>query len=129
MIFAFAPLRAMACVACAVLTFAAHAAPDSEFREAVASYRAARYSEAFGKLMGLANRGDSDAARMVLFMHQYGPTLYGSYWDLNPDEILMFQQVAQLARQRAQPVFQPTSEPVRVSTQKPRTFAPKERKP
>jgi hypothetical protein len=111
--------RAFACFCALALSVAAHAAPESEFNSAVASYRAQRYSEAFGRMMSLANRGDPDAARIALFMHQYGPQLYGSYWDLNPEEVLLFQQVASLARQRPAPAFQPVDGPQRVSTRKP----------
>jgi hypothetical protein len=112
-------LRAFCCIASLACTLSAQAAPpDTDFRRAIASYQAARYSEAFGRLMALANRGDPDAARIVLFMNQYGPTLYGSYWDLNPDEVLQFQQVAMLATRRAPPPFQPTVVPQSVSTRK-----------
>jgi hypothetical protein len=111
------PFRSIFCAAALAMHVSAHAAPhDTEFREALGSYKSARYSEAFGRLMSLAGRGDSDAARIVLFMHQYGPSLYGSYWDLNPDEVLQFQQVAALATHRSAPVFKPVVVPRPVST-------------
>jgi hypothetical protein len=88
---------------------------DQEFGDAVASYRAVRYSDAYGRMMALANAGDPDAARIVLFMHQYGPTLYGSYWDLNPEEARQFAATAASSRTRRVVEFQPSWEPPRTS--------------
>ncbi|MBC5767876.1 hypothetical protein [Ramlibacter albus] len=99
--------RAFCALLLAACTMPVLAGPDGQFDDALASYRAARYSEAFGRMMALANRGDADAARIVLFMHQYGPMLYGSYWDLNPQEVDSFREVAMLASNRRAPVFVP----------------------
>ena len=112
-------------VLCALAICAApsHAGPDSRFNEAAASYRAARYSEAFGRMMALAANGDPDAARIVLFMHQYGPVLYGNYWDLNNEELFAFQELAILAKARPAPPFRPMREPVRPGSAKARNAA------
>lgn len=97
--------------------------PEASFTDALASYRAARYSEAFGRLVPLAAAGDADAARIVLFMHQYGPMLYGSYWDLNGEQVAVFREVATLASARPQPVFRPSWDRPRVPAGKPRNVA------
>lgn len=89
----------------------AWANPDARFQEAVASYRSARYAEAFGRLYALAIRGDADAARIVLFMHGFGPTLYGSHWDLNPEEIQDFRDISTAQSHRRQPAFEPAWQP------------------
>jgi hypothetical protein len=86
---------------------AAAAPPDESFRDAVVQYRAGRYSDSFGRFLALANNGDADAARVVLFMHAYGPTLYGSYWDLGPDELEAFARLAASRPARKHPEFQP----------------------
>ena len=104
---------------------AAHAGPEQEFQSAIASYRSARYSDAYGRLLQLAHRGDADAARIVLFMHQYGPQLYGSYWDMSNEERFAFQELALLAGQRAQQSFNPSWQPRPGSTRK----QAKDRKP
>lgn len=102
----------------------ARANPETHFNEAVASYRGARYSDAFGKMLALATRGDADAARIVLFMHQYGPTLYGSYWDLNSEELATFGELAVLAKARMPPAFQPSWNVRRGASTKARRVVP-----
>jgi hypothetical protein len=82
-------------------------AVEPGFDQSVASYRQTRYSEAFGRFVTLAARGDADAARIVLFMNQYGPQLYGSYWDLSTEEISDFNRIAASGRNRGQPDFRP----------------------
>ena len=80
---AAAALKLINAVACA-LALAVPAAPihagghEQEFQQAVQQYKAGRYSQAYGKFIALANHGDPDAAHIALFMHKYGPTLYGS---------------------------------------------------
>jgi len=85
---------------------------DAPFQAAVASYRSGRYSEAFGRMIRLASSGDADAARIALFMHQYGPLLYGAYWDLSHDEIAVFEESAVHARLRQQPAYRPDPRPL-----------------
>lgn len=80
---------------------------DRDFDAAVGSYRAGRYSEAFGRLLALAFTGDADASRIVLFMHQYGPQLYGAYWDLSPHDMAAFEEAGGARRLRKHPPFQP----------------------
>jgi hypothetical protein len=52
------------------------------WREAVGDYREGRRTVAYQRFAALANRGDTDAARVVFFMHAHGPSLHGSYWYL-----------------------------------------------
>jgi hypothetical protein len=86
---------------------AAGTSANAMYEDALVSYRAHRYSEAYGKLLALAHAGDADSARIVLFMHQYGPALFGAYWDLNPDEFRSFTQLAARAETRRRPEFKP----------------------
>lgn len=109
-----------ALAACLLAGSPASANPDSRFHEAVASYRSGRYADAFGRLYALAIRGDGDAARIVLFMHGFGPTLYGSHWDLNPEEIQDFRDIATSASRRREPDFEPASQTRLVKAHKPR---------
>lgn len=60
---------------------------DREYAEAVRSFRSGRTADAFGRFIDLANRGDVDAARIALFMHSYGPTLYGTYWEAGAQDV------------------------------------------
>lgn len=85
----------------------ASAAGERAFAEAVAQYRSGRFSAAYGQLTALANEGDVDAARIALFMHRYGATLYGSHWDASPEDLDDWRQLAASGRGRPAPVFQP----------------------
>lgn len=86
----------------------AEASRDRAFNQALIQYRAGRYSDAFGRLLPLASGGDADAARIVLFMHHFGPSLYGSYWDLNPQEIAAFTQLAASQTRHKEASFTPS---------------------
>lgn len=77
------------------------------FTEAVQQYRAGHLPGAFGRFFALANDGDADAARIALFMHQYGPTLYGRYWDAAPQEVAHWQALQGKPVVHSPPPFQP----------------------
>lgn len=83
---------------------------DREYDNAVRSFRAGRTSEAFGQFMGLANRGDVDSARIALFLHSYGPILYGKQWDASPQEVGYWRTLVASSGTSARPPqdFQPT---------------------
>jgi len=90
------PLRAagLAVVAALALAFAgpalanpAKAAADRQFAQAVQFHKEGRHGPAFGLFIDLANRGDVDAARIALFMNQYGPMLYGKHWEAGREDV------------------------------------------
>lgn len=83
---------------------------EREYENAVRSFRAGRLSEAFGQFMDLANRGDVDAARVALFMHSYGPVLYGRQWDAGPQNVAYWNTLVRNSGTSARPMpeFQPT---------------------
>jgi hypothetical protein len=80
---------------------------DRAFVEATQQYQKARWADAYGRFMRLANSGDRDAARIALFMHRYGPQLYGAYWDASTEEVELWTELAATQAGRAQPTFQP----------------------
>jgi hypothetical protein len=103
--------RRAVCTAALLLTLACGAAPawagpDSEFDLAIKSYRAGRWSDAYGKLIPLANNGNAQAARIVLFMYAHGPLLYGTAWDASVEDIELW---SRLSGERAarQPGYDP----------------------
>jgi len=83
---------------------------EREYEDAVRSFRVGRLSEAFGQFMELANRGDVDAARVALFMHSYGPVLYGKQWDAGPQNVAYWNTLVRNSGTSARPMpeFQPT---------------------
>ncbi|HEX7889143.1 MAG TPA: hypothetical protein VF522_07270 [Ramlibacter sp.] len=83
----------------------AHAG-DQEFDQALQSYRSGRHSDAYGRFLDLAYRGDPDAARIVLFMGEMGPAVFGKEWELTEDDARFMRRVAarpSLREQKAEP--------------------------
>jgi hypothetical protein len=108
-------LQRFAVCLCLVLGSAA-GAQEAEFREAVRHYRAGHWSAAYGRLIVLANNGHRDAARMALFMHQYGPVLYETRWDASAEDVQLWTRTAGS--------WQVPGEPERVASAKPTPPAP-----
>ena len=82
----FALAALVAAVALSVASPSARAnlaaqAAEREFADAVEQFKQGKRALAFGKFIRMANRGDVDAARIALFMHTYGPTLWGAHWE------------------------------------------------
>ena len=109
-------IQAAATLLCAAAILAtsppAHAAgaADREYQEAVQAFRAGRTSDAFGRFIDLANRGDVDAARIALFMHSYGPVLFGKQWDAGSQDVAYWTTLLHNngTTARAMPEFVPT---------------------
>ena len=83
---------------------------EREFDDAVKTFTDGRRSEAFGRFIALANRGDVDAARIALFMHTYGPLLWGSHWEAGREDMEYWTTLlrnSSAASARAQPAFVP----------------------
>ena len=82
-------------------------AGEPDFAAAVQQYRSGRMSDAYGRFIRLADAGDPDAARIALFMHKFGPVLYGTYWDANPEDMAYWTHLASKASSRPDPAFRP----------------------
>src|SRR5262252_8735943 len=68
------------------------------------SFRAGRLSDAFGRFVDLANRGDVDSARIALFLQSYGPVLYGKDWDAGPDNVAYWNMLIRNSGTSARPL-------------------------
>jgi hypothetical protein len=75
------------------------------YGQAVQLFKEGRWPKAFGRFCAAGSAGDADGARICLFMHQYGPTLYGSHWDASQDDLDYWKKVAGRGVGRAQPEF------------------------
>lgn len=63
---------------------------------AVASFRQARFPEAYGRFSALADAGHAPSAEMALWMFKNATTVFGSDWDSTQEQLSAW---AQLARQ------------------------------
>ena len=61
---------------------------------AVDSFRQGRFSEAYGRMMSLADAGYPPSAQVALWMYANGPTLFGKDWDSNQEQLTAWAQVA-----------------------------------
>jgi hypothetical protein len=61
---------------------------------ALASFRQARFSEAYGRLMALADAGHARSAEVALWMYMNGPTLFGKDWDSSQEQLTAWAQLA-----------------------------------
>ena len=104
-------VAAIASVLCAVIPAAAASQNEAAFIHAVEQYRQGRWSAAFSAFTSLAERGDADAARIVLFMLRYGPVLHGAYWDAPTHDVEYWNNLSASGMGRAQPVFKPATYP------------------
>jgi hypothetical protein len=54
---------------------------------AVASFQQARFSEAYGRFMALADAGHAPAAELALFMAQNSTAVFGKDWDVSQEQL------------------------------------------
>jgi hypothetical protein len=80
---------------------------ERELADAAALYRQGRVSASFGKFLGLANRGNADAAHIALFMSRYGVALYDTHWETYPEDIEDWAQLIADRDGKHLPVFIP----------------------
>ena len=57
---------------------------------AVASFQLARFPEAYGRFMALADAGHAPSAELALFMYQHGQTLFGNDWDVTQEQLTVW---------------------------------------
>jgi hypothetical protein len=91
----------------AFLAAAPALASEQAFDNALQSYRTGRVSEAYGRFLALAHKGDPDAARIVLFMGHYGPMVHGTFWELTDKDAATLRKTAMRPSLRARPLPDP----------------------
>ena len=72
----------------------APAAQERLYANAVDSFRQARFSEAYGRLIRLADSGHAPSAELALWMYANGPALFGKDWDSTQDQLTAWAQLA-----------------------------------
>ena len=98
-----------------------------EYDDAVRLFRTGRTSHAFGQFIDLANRGDVDSARIALFLHMYGPVLFGKQWDAGPPDVAYWTMLVRNSGTSARPM--PDFAPTVLTPSKPKTPAAQARAP
>ncbi|WP_425259555.1 hypothetical protein ACPOLB_01650 [Rubrivivax sp. RP6-9] len=96
--FKFIPVALLALGAHAPAALAQQAPSVAErlHHSAVSSFRQARFPEAFGRFIALADAGHAPSAEMALWMYRHGPSVFGSDWDTSQEQLTAW---ARLARQ------------------------------
>lgn len=61
---------------------------------ALASFREARFPEAYGRFIALADAGHAPAAEVALWMYQHGPSVFGKEWDSSQEQLTAWARLA-----------------------------------
>jgi hypothetical protein len=80
-------------LALALCMASAAAAEDPGYSQAVKDYRAGQWSSAYGRFIVLANSGNTDAARIALFMQRHGKLLYGTDWAATDEDVELWSKM------------------------------------
>jgi hypothetical protein len=87
----------------------------TRYESALLSFRVARFAEAYGRFIELAEAGHTEAARHALWMCEMGPVLFGRPWDCAPDEIAAWSRLIgvepHVSIDRIYPAFRTESRP------------------
>jgi len=87
-------MMVLGCAATGTLVQASPGIADQLQASAVDSFRQARFSEAYGRFIALADAGHAPAADMALWMYLNGPTLFDKDWDSSQDQLKAWAQLA-----------------------------------
>ena len=92
----FAPAALMVLAFHAPTAFAQSASGAAErlHAKAVASFREARFSEAYGRFISLADAGHAPSAEQALWMYRHGPSLFGKDWDSSQEQLTAWARLA-----------------------------------
>jgi hypothetical protein len=94
--FKFVPvaLFVLACHTPAALAQKAPSVGERLHASAVASFREARFPEAYGRFIALADAGHAPSAELALWMYQHGPLVFGREWDSSQEQLTAWAKLA-----------------------------------
>lgn len=80
----------------APVAFAQQAASVAErlHNNALSSFRQARFPEAYGRFITLADAGHAPSAELALWMYQHGPSVFGKDWDSTQEQLTAWAKLA-----------------------------------
>lgn len=84
----------LACHAPGASAQSAPGAAERLYANAVASFRQARFPEAYGRFISLADAGHAPAAEQALWMYRNGPVLFGRDWDSTQEQLTAWSKLA-----------------------------------
>ena len=87
-------LLALACHAPGAYAQPAPGAAERLHANATASFRQARFPEAYGRFMALADAGHAPSAATALWMYLNGPALFGREWDSTQEQLTSWARLA-----------------------------------
>jgi hypothetical protein len=87
-------LVVLGCHAPAALAQAAPGVAERLHANAVASFRQARFPEAYGRFIALADAGHAPSAELALWMYQHGPAVFGRDWDSSQEQLTAWAKLA-----------------------------------
>lgn len=87
-------LLVLGCHAPAAFAQSAPGVSERLHADAVASFRQARFPEAYARLIRLADDGHAPSAELALWMYLHGPALFGRDWDSTQDQLTAWAQLA-----------------------------------
>jgi hypothetical protein len=61
---------------------------------AVSSFRQARFPEAYGRFIALADAGHAPSAELALWMYEHGPAVFGRDWDSSQEQLTAWAKLA-----------------------------------
>jgi hypothetical protein len=80
--------------ASAALAQSAASAVERQHADALASFRQARFPDAYGRFIRLADAGHAPSAEVALWMYLNGPTLFNPDWDSTQDQLTAWARLA-----------------------------------
>ena len=89
-----AALLVLGCHAPAAFAQSAPGAAERLHAKAVASFREARFPEAYGRFIALADAGHAPSAEQALWMYRHGPSLFGRDWDSTQEQLTGWAKLA-----------------------------------
>ena len=87
-------LLVLGCHAPSAFAQAAPGAAERLHANAVASFRQARFPEAYGRFIGLADAGHAPSAELALWMYMHGPSVFGKDWDSSQEQLTAWAKLA-----------------------------------
>ncbi len=89
-----AALFVLACHTSVAFAQKAPGVAERQHAVALASFREARFPDAYGRFIALADAGHAPSAELALWMYQHGVSVFGKDWDSSPEQLTAWAKLA-----------------------------------